>query len=527
MLSTKSQTEKTELGFLAISESHAHQASQFLFQESTFLLEANTWEYRLKPEAIKTLSEFETMIKSVSWMSARLCTCYGKKKNKGKNNKVQAPSSIHLTLSALTKDMVLDFIHNLQLMHGSGVIDQVVQQGGIAESQRPQSKQPVVDVNYGENSLKKAESLKSLENEARRSSSGVSSERKYQMNFQTKKLIDLKVSETKKTENAMETSEDEQKEDQMDSQPEKAMDSKVSEIKKGRNATEMSEDVKENQDPKGATNNKPKEKRNENLMEWDEVTTQTTHTVGSQGFQWLFLSETKHGEPAFTPCSVATNIELEKVYSTGTFGLQKISEGYVDLDKMIAKGKDKEKPLLRVETFDSISLDAVKCPEHWCKEDYRTCTVEGLSYEFLYGKLQNDLKPLTCDIIEIEALENPMLFKKFRCKQRQTPGVKQKELWHRVSAENMSFACQYGFHYNFMAIPPENVPEQRSVCCFFEDAQHCLSLKDVQENLIICLVRAVVLIQKEAPCHTISSDAEAYPMYFITLRVKRDVKLSH
>ena len=95
-----------------------------------------------------------------------------------------------------------------------------------------------------------------------------------------------------------------------------------------------------------------KKVNNDDTVEWKENITQATNTIGSQGFLWLYNS---NYDSVFLSCDSALNNDLEKAYSDGTFGMQKIGSSYVDLDRMVVKDVDGEKPLIRVETFDASS----------------------------------------------------------------------------------------------------------------------------------------------------------------------------
>ncbi|GFO14657.1 hypothetical protein PoB_004116200, partial [Plakobranchus ocellatus] len=67
-----------------------------------------------------------------------------------------------------------------------------------------------------------------------------------------------------------------------------------------------------------------------------------------------------------------------------------------------------------------------------------------------------------------------------------------------------------------------NLPQQRPVCWFSEDVRYCFSQADIDDGREVCLVETRVLTSqelRETSVYTINSDAQAYPIRLITVRV--------
>ena len=90
-------------------------------------------------------------------------------------------------------------------------------------------------------------------------------------------------------------------------------------------------------------------------MDWENVNPQTSTKVISRGFKWLVKVSPKCGLPSFEFCGQKTNQALEKAYVEGKVEIKTDNTGTINLHRFTASSKDKEKPLIRVEVFDTHS----------------------------------------------------------------------------------------------------------------------------------------------------------------------------
>ncbi|GFR90532.1 hypothetical protein ElyMa_004306100, partial [Elysia marginata] len=549
----RSHTPKTVIGFTANNDQKAQEASGALLSKLSDLMKQNTQKLKLNRRKVRKLQDLETMVKNDPRISAEL-KYQVQRKNKGNKNRQkrsQGFENIDLVVSALTKDLLAEFLHSLQMTFGVEIFSRIEDQG-IDNHKQSSNKTKnsgamnfrckTEEMSHGEQNMRgnRAEPMKvddtrtdeadqqlaatttffdkcdSDSNQWRserntiddnRMSEATKDELRNEISHspeQMQQIEEFKKSQRQDTQMQIKPSEEEDlrnqvpfakdgdhgkscKKDGFDSnaifsraleeksknKKEDTLLKKSSKTARGENttdqlafhqpSTEKRESLNEtthntlqnvppkSQGQKGVCSDTGEVNSVEHLMEWESVDPQTCISTNLKHFQWMFKSES-----GFTHCDPQTNEALEEAYSHGKTGIIKIGKGHVDLNSLTAKGTDKEKELIRVETFDSSSLEAVLCPQHWCKKNFRTVDLETNNghYKNVFQSLKNGLKSFEVEILKIEALENPHLFKKYRCKQKQLLGVKDTVLWHRVSLESKLLACQYGLHYNFMEIPP-------------------------------------------------------------------------
>uniref|UniRef100_A0A2C9LZV5 Uncharacterized protein n=1 Tax=Biomphalaria glabrata TaxID=6526 RepID=A0A2C9LZV5_BIOGL len=228
--------------------------------------------------------------------------------------------------------------------------------------------------------------------------------------------------------------------------------------------------------------------------------------------------------------------------------------GHVDFSKMTIVFNEQTRRLIRTEKFSDLP-DQVVLPDTWQNVNLDVWKLFELGpnekkFSALLDILETELNSETnkVEILKVERLQNINLFKHFKMKSSlmQNP-VNPTLLWQRIASDTQELVCQHGFHPIFCAI--HDAEDLGSGNLFFEKAGRCLHTRDSVDNTTVCLLYSKVLVGKSGEgkrsmrlppfdkeanvmydsvklddAYMVFSDVQAYPSYFVMIKMIRRIK---
>ncbi|KAI8789218.1 PAR14 polymerase [Biomphalaria glabrata] len=271
-------------------------------------------------------------------------------------------------------------------------------------------------------------------------------------------------------------------------------------------------------------------------------------------FTWKYENEKINSFEEFHQSTVT---ELEHYFTVDVTTQKRLHQAlfkmynFVDFSKMkLSRFKTSETgndtTIIRSEIVEED--DTITFPPHWKKN--KTDAFEFVEADKSLEYVKKALDEVNIflelmhkfEIISFKEVQNKKLFRRFQTKCKLIPEAKKEFLWCRLSEENVSKVCQFGFHKIFSF--PRNIMNTVDGVAFTSNISTLFSLNELKSESDAYLIYAEVIIgnsaqlpdkkiirsppsgkQAKQKFHSvfkddifvIFSDAQAYPVYLIHL----------
>ncbi|XP_059176569.1 uncharacterized protein LOC131956163 [Physella acuta] len=267
-------------------------------------------------------------------------------------------------------------------------------------------------------------------------------------------------------------------------------------------------------------------------------------------FQWMYEITDHTNKSSYQYFEPEVSIILEQAYTQEQRKNVEINIGgftKANFNDMSVVVDDEKAGILRSEV---ISEDkTITLPRDWIKinnENWATCQLmyECIDYQTLVNGLLNNLAPQKVNFLCVERVQNKRLYQRFKTKCTQMKHDKVNYLWHRAREGCKYLICEYGFHPVFSGM--QKAKYLGDGVLFYEHPKDCFGPQDFTRDETVSLFYSQVLQGRSGSArpgqsspsgdkHTnqavdsassngqvmIFSDAQAYPEFLITLRVKQ------